>query len=179
MKVISIENDDCVFQGSAQETGRISTPRLNASRHFHLEPINLVIFQGPHNDYLSWSTFPAYMLSAVIVTRHSYPAVPLARQLVDQRSVHPGPLVDASPISRSSDYIFTLPEGEGGGILPAGAVVFFETIPLPASPRVFQRKSVRGQTEYSIQFFFRLTFPAHIVLILYEQEQIDDFAHVA
>ncbi len=33
------------------------------------------------------------MLSALIRTRHSYPAVPLARQLVHQRSVHPGPLV--------------------------------------------------------------------------------------
>jgi hypothetical protein len=33
------------------------------------------------------------MLSAVLPARHSYPAVPLARQLVYQRSVHPGPLV--------------------------------------------------------------------------------------
>ena len=33
------------------------------------------------------------MLSVVIPSRHSYPAVPLARQLVHQRSVHPGPLV--------------------------------------------------------------------------------------
>ena len=33
------------------------------------------------------------MLSALITSRHSYPAVPLARQLVHQRSVHPGPLV--------------------------------------------------------------------------------------
>src|SRR6185436_11467905 len=33
------------------------------------------------------------MLSAVILTRRSYPAVPLARQLAHQRSVHPGPLV--------------------------------------------------------------------------------------
>src|SRR5512136_138835 len=33
------------------------------------------------------------MLSAVIHSEHSYPAVPLARQLVHQRSVHPGPLV--------------------------------------------------------------------------------------
>jgi len=49
------------------------------------------------------------MLSAVIATRHSYPAMPLAGQLVDQRSVHPGPLVDTSPVSRSSDYIFILP----------------------------------------------------------------------
>src|SRR3546814_835783 len=33
------------------------------------------------------------MLSALISSRRSYPAVPLARQLVHQRSVQPGPLV--------------------------------------------------------------------------------------
>ncbi len=33
------------------------------------------------------------MLSALIRTELSYPALPLARQLVDQRFVHPGPLV--------------------------------------------------------------------------------------
>src|SRR5216110_2780571 len=33
------------------------------------------------------------MLSALIPSAHSYPAMPLARQLVHQRSVHPGPLV--------------------------------------------------------------------------------------
>ncbi len=33
------------------------------------------------------------MLSAVIRSIHSYPAVPLARQLVHQWYVHPGPLV--------------------------------------------------------------------------------------
>src|SRR5690554_770987 len=33
------------------------------------------------------------MLSALIPTGHSYPAVPLAGQLVHQRSVPPGPLV--------------------------------------------------------------------------------------
>ena len=33
------------------------------------------------------------MLSAVIPSGHSYPALPLARQLEHQRSVHPGPLV--------------------------------------------------------------------------------------
>ena len=33
------------------------------------------------------------MLSALINSRHSHPAVPLARQLVHQRSVQPGPLV--------------------------------------------------------------------------------------
>src|SRR5512136_226032 len=39
------------------------------------------------------------MLSAVIRSRRSYPALPLARQLVHQRSVHPGPLVlGATPL---------------------------------------------------------------------------------
>ena len=33
------------------------------------------------------------MLSALIPSTHSYPAMPLARQLVHQRCVHPGPLV--------------------------------------------------------------------------------------
>src|SRR6266704_208157 len=33
------------------------------------------------------------MLSAVIRSAHSYPAMPLARQLVHRRCVHPGPLV--------------------------------------------------------------------------------------
>ena len=33
------------------------------------------------------------MLSAVILSERSYPAMPLARQLVHQRFVHPGPLV--------------------------------------------------------------------------------------
>src|SRR3978361_1672765 len=33
------------------------------------------------------------MLSAVIISVHSYPAMPLARQPVHQRYVHPGPLV--------------------------------------------------------------------------------------
>src|SRR5674476_791558 len=39
------------------------------------------------------------MLSAVIASRRSWPAVPLARQLIHQRSVHPGPLVlGATPL---------------------------------------------------------------------------------
>ena len=33
------------------------------------------------------------MPSALILSVHSYPAMPLARQLVHQRFVHPGPLV--------------------------------------------------------------------------------------
>jgi len=33
------------------------------------------------------------MLSVLIPSKHSYPAMPRARQLVDQRFVHPDPLV--------------------------------------------------------------------------------------
>ena len=45
-----VQTNDCATQISARETGHISTPRLHASRRFHLEPINLVIFEEPHND---------------------------------------------------------------------------------------------------------------------------------
>ena len=41
----------------------------------------------------SWSGLHAYMLSAFIRSVHSYPAVPLARQLGHQRNVLPNPLV--------------------------------------------------------------------------------------
>ncbi len=40
------------------------------------------------------------MLSAVVPSAHSYPAMPLARQPVHQRCVHPGPLVlGANPLN--------------------------------------------------------------------------------
>ena len=84
---------NCAIQNSAQKTGHISTSRLNTLLCLHLKPINLIIFNVSHNDFLSWRGLPAYMLSAVIPSRHSYPAMPLARQLVDQRSVLFGPLV--------------------------------------------------------------------------------------
>jgi hypothetical protein len=41
------------------------------------------------------------MLSALILSGRSYPAMPLARQLVDQRSVKPGPLVLGSALLNS------------------------------------------------------------------------------
>src|SRR3989338_5105906 len=47
------------------------------------------------------------MLSALIRSEHSYPAVLLAEQLVDQRFVHSGPLVTLSIITNGADYIFT------------------------------------------------------------------------
>ncbi len=41
------------------------------------------------------------MLSAVIPSKHSYPAMPLAEQLVHQRFVHPGPLVLRTALLKS------------------------------------------------------------------------------
>ena len=41
------------------------------------------------------------MLSALILSLLGYPAVPLARQLVHQRQVHPGPLVLRTALLRS------------------------------------------------------------------------------
>ncbi len=47
----------------------------------------------PFKEISSCDGFRAYMLSALIPSRRSYPAMPLAEQLVDQRSVQLGPLV--------------------------------------------------------------------------------------
>ena len=64
----------------------------------HTRPINLVVYEGPLGALrpgvaLSRGGLPAYMLSAVIPSRHGYPAMRLAPQPVHQRSVRPGPLV--------------------------------------------------------------------------------------
>ena len=57
----------------------ISTGELNALLHLHFQPINLVFYQEPDWETLSWSGLRAYMLSALILSELSYPAVPLAR----------------------------------------------------------------------------------------------------
>ncbi len=59
------------------------------------QPRNLQCVSLPikENDIQFWSWLHAYMPSAFIHSVHSYPAMPLARQLVHQRYVHPGPLV--------------------------------------------------------------------------------------
>ena len=49
------------------------------------------------------------MLSALIYSQHSYPAMLLAEQLVHQRLVRSGPLVTFKPrITTCVDYILTL-----------------------------------------------------------------------
>ena len=60
-------------------------------------------YQGGHlppiYDTLSWGKLRAQMLSALIFSKLSYPAMPRAVQLADQRFVHPDPLVQwTSPL---------------------------------------------------------------------------------
>src|SRR5262249_62280864 len=62
-----------------------STGQLHALRRFHTRPINLVVYEGPSGalrpgDAISRGWVPAYMLSAVIRSAHSYPAMRLAPQ---------------------------------------------------------------------------------------------------
>ena len=77
----------------------ISTAQLNELPHFHMRPIKQVVFLWPYSqlalgwEISSWSGLRAYMLSALIPTRPSYPAVLLAEQPVHHRYVLPGPLV--------------------------------------------------------------------------------------
>ncbi len=71
----------------------ISTRELSALLRVHRGPINLVICQEPDGETSSWSRLHAYMLSAFIQSVHSYPALPLARQLEHQGYVRPNPLV--------------------------------------------------------------------------------------
>jgi hypothetical protein len=49
----------------------------------------------------SWSELRAYMLSALIPSERSQPAVPLAGQLAHQRFVRPGPLVLGTALCKS------------------------------------------------------------------------------
>ena len=105
------------------------------------------------------------MLSALIHSEHSYPAVHLAVQLVDQRFVHPGPLVVnitglfhqlyASPVSRSTDYIFTrLAEtSEGDGVLPMEAVILYEMILPVMSLHTISVQVVTGSNPIEVAAF--------------------------
>ena len=72
-------------KNSGQAARPISTGKLHALLRVHTRPINLVVFEGPlgtlrPGDTLSWGGLPAYMLSAVIPSAHSYPAMRLAPQ---------------------------------------------------------------------------------------------------
>lgn len=82
----------------------ISTPRLNPLRDLHLEPIKVVIFNRPKRPNLEVS-FPLICFQRLSDPNYSYPAMPLARQLVHQRLGQQGPLVLLStPLQASCAY---------------------------------------------------------------------------
>ena len=60
----------------------VSTGQLKHLRAVHHQPINLIVFEGAFelafNETLSWNWLRAYMLSALIRTVRSYPALPRA-----------------------------------------------------------------------------------------------------
>ena len=63
----------------------------------HASSIYQIFFLGSYwfttRENLSWVRLRAYMLSALLLSRRSYPAVSRAGQLAHQRSSHLGPLV--------------------------------------------------------------------------------------
>src|SRR3989344_604949 len=101
------------------------------------------------------------MLSEVIQSRHSYRAIHLAVELVHQRSVHFGPLVTFSPISRSADYIFILFRISKGGcrrITSISLSLLKETFQRYASPSRYKigtsRYGVKSKILYNSLFVF-------------------------
>ena len=56
----------------------ISTAQLHVLPHVHLLPIHVVVFDGPSGKISFEGGFPLKMLSAVIPSECSYPAMPLA-----------------------------------------------------------------------------------------------------
>ena len=70
--LVSLDSDITVFSSMTYQRG--SLPR-------------------PFKEISSCGGFRAYMLSALIPSKRSYSAMPLARQQIHQRFVHPGPLV--------------------------------------------------------------------------------------
>ena|SRR3989344_6379307 len=116
------------------------------------------------------------MLSALIPARHSYAALPLTGQLPHQRSVHSGPLVAYSPVSRSADYTFTRPRRNA----EAREVAYY-LYELSFSwkrftvvqVRIFRFKSLRGQTKHSKQFLFRFFMLGNVIFTLYEQHEFN------
>ena len=72
----------------------ISSGQLRALLHFHPRPIYLVVFKGSSSmgDLISRGASRLDAFS-VYPFRTWLPCMPLARQQVHQRSVHPGPLV--------------------------------------------------------------------------------------
>jgi hypothetical protein len=78
-KVSSVKR--IVFYGQAERA--ISNGQLHVLPHFHIRPINVIVYHGPSKELTPWEIssrgrFRAYMHSALILTKLRYPAMPLA-----------------------------------------------------------------------------------------------------
>ena len=73
--------------------GRLGPVSCSALPRLHLRPIDVVVFHGPQARPGFEVGFPLRCLQRLSLSALGYPAVPLARQPVHQRCVHPGPLV--------------------------------------------------------------------------------------
>ena len=80
----------CACGDQADRT--ISTGKLHTLPHFHSRPIDVVVSHGSQARPGLEGGFPLRCFQRLSRPR-SYPAMPLARQQVHQRCVHPGPLV--------------------------------------------------------------------------------------
>ncbi len=78
--------------GAIKSIGRL-VPSAQRVTALAPPPIDVVVFHGPQGRSRFKGGFPLRMPSAVIPSVHSYAALPLARQQLHQRYVHPGPLV--------------------------------------------------------------------------------------
>lgn len=81
---------------NAVKRSAVSTGKLSALLHLHIQPIDPVVFREPSykvRETSSCGGFHAYMPSAFILAARGYPAMPLARQLAHQRCVLSNPLV--------------------------------------------------------------------------------------
>ena len=77
--------------------------QLHALLHFHLAPINLIVFQGAIGKSNLEVSFALNMLSALIYSVRSYSALRLVAQPTHQRYVHPGPLVLGADLLKFPD----------------------------------------------------------------------------
>ncbi len=78
---------------SNQANRTISTGKLHALPHFHTRPINVVVYHGSQGNSRFEVGFPLRCFQRLSRPYIAMPALPLARQLLHQRYVHPGPLV--------------------------------------------------------------------------------------
>lgn len=85
---------------SNQANRTISTGKLHALLHFHIRPINVVVFHGSQGNARFEVGFPLRCFQRLSRPYIAMLAPPLARQQLHQRYVHPGPLVlGANPLN--------------------------------------------------------------------------------